>query len=98
MKYEDVVERSEYKELLKENERLRGDLEFKSEALNSIGQIHKEYISKINKAIEEIEKSYEPIVGTYNGDTPEFDRPLSRFNRNEGKKQALEILKRNIGE
>lgn len=51
-----VVERSEYIELLKENERLRGDLEFKSEALNSIGQIHKEYVSKIDKAIEEITK------------------------------------------
>jgi hypothetical protein len=53
--------------------------------------------SKIDKAIEEIENSFEPTIGTYNGDTPEYDRPFSRFNRNEGKKQALEILKRNIG-
>lgn len=51
----DVIEHNEYIELLKENERLRKDLEDKSEALNSICQIHQKYVSKIDKAIEEIE-------------------------------------------
>lgn len=54
--------------------------------------------SKIDKAIEEIEKSFEPIVGTYNGDTPERQLPSRKIERNEGRYQALEILKRNIGE
>ncbi len=57
----DVVQRSEYIELLKENERLREDLKAKSEALNSICQIHQEYKSKVDNAIKEIEilKGYE---------------------------------------
>lgn len=48
----DVIERSEYIELLKENERLREDLDDKSEALNSICRLHQEYVSKIDKAVE----------------------------------------------
>lgn len=48
--------------------------------------------SKIDKAIEEIEKSFEPIVGTYNGDTPERQLPSRKIERNEGRYQALEIL------
>ena len=81
-----VVERSEYIELLKENERLRGDLEFKSEALNSIGQIHKEYVSKIDKAIEDIE-DLKPNNPNFKG----------YYEQRVALNKALEILQ-NIGE
>lgn len=78
----DVLERSEYERLLKENERLRGDLEFKSEAINLICEKHKEYVSKIDKAIEEIEGEY----------------LTCNLDWIDGLHRALEILKRNIGE
>lgn len=79
----DVVERSEYIELLKENERLRKDLEDKSEALNSICQIHQEYVSKINTAIEEIEQAIKECKLRW---------------ASIGMKYVLGILKKNIGE
>lgn len=83
----DVVERAEYERLLKENERLRGDLEFKSEAINSICQIHKEYVSKIDRAIEEINDA--PVLFV--------DFPLGKHQVLR-KDVVLDILKRNIGE
>lgn len=86
----DVVERSEYMELLKENERLRGDLEFKSEALNSIGQIHKEYVSKIDKAVEEMNG-----YARFHRDKIHNDVERGKYLAYE---KSLEILKINIGE
>lgn len=52
--------------------------------------------SKIDKAIKEIESSIESIVGKYDVSTPEHDRPLQILARNEGRQQALEILKKHI--
>ena len=46
----------------------------------------------------EIEASMESIVGKYNGDTPERQRPSVKIERNEGRKQCLEIIERKMRE
>ena len=79
----DVVERSEYEKVLKENEEL---IETAQNCVDADTQSCEELVelrSKIDKAIEEIEKYKSILANPYN---------------RKGMERALEILKRNIGE
>lgn len=49
-------------------------------------------IKKIKEARTKIKNSIEPIVGTYNRETPERDWPSYKIQRNKGREDALEIL------
>lgn len=46
----------------------------------------------------EIESNIEPIVGKYDTNTPEHDRPLSKCARNEARKECIEIIDKAIKE
>jgi hypothetical protein len=51
-----------------------------------------------DKVIEEIEESKESVVGRYDVNTPEWERPYAKTMRNNGRKEALQIIKKHLGE
>lgn len=65
--------------------------------IGNMETIETEAIIDVLQEIEaEILSSMESIVGKYNGDTPERQRPSAKIERNEGRKQCLKIIERKM--